>query len=337
MSTNKISDYTWEVERENISKNESQFIDLAEKINSFINENFSQFSYKTSKDELSVVYRNYLKEEHCFPSVVIGISKRKELSYSETLNVVKAIAEQFKFKLNTISVNANPSSKIKTENNVYLYEGNPSILLDLAMFEETNAISLKYNRPYFRSENKVVNESVKLDIFQEEELLMESILKTNKYNNKFRVYNSNMSMNGIETLHLLNTFDQYYISAMERRFESLNKKEFYTVYRNSFEHDMLMRYFFEQYRTYAQSKEIPKDTSFLFSVFLYKGQFYPLLVAVNNKHSRIVGVYCFIMKPDKENKGRYSLAKGELFRSPLDVLNEDVLKLRKVFNCFYFA
>jgi hypothetical protein len=337
LSTNKPIDYTWERERENISKNENQFIELAERINSYINENFSQFSYSTDKDELRINYQSYLKEEHCFPSVKIGVSERENLTYSETIDVIKAIAEQFKFKLTTISVNANPGSKIKTENNIYLYENNPSILLDLGMLEDTNIISLKYNKPYFRSENKVVNESAELELFQEDEVLIESVLKTSKYNNKFKVYDSNMSMNGIHTVNLLSTFHPSYITMMERRFESLNKKEFYTVYKNSFEHDMLMRHFIKQIRGLSQSKDVPKETDFLFSLFMYKGQFYPLLVAVSTKHSRIIGVYSFVMKPDKENQGSYYIGKAELFRSPLDLLNEHVLKLRKLFNCFYFG
>jgi hypothetical protein len=335
LSINKQSDLTWERERENIAKNESQFIDLAEKINSFINENFSQFSYSTSKDELKINYQSYLKEEHCFPSVRVGKSNRESMTYSETLDVIKSIAEHFNFKLNTISVNANPGSKIKTENSVYLYQENTSILLDLGMFEGTNVISLKYNKPYFRTESKSINESV--EFFHEEEVLMESLLKTSKYNSKFKTYSSNVSMNGINSVHLINTFHPSYIHTMERRFSVINKKEYYTIYKNSYEHNMLMAHFFKQVKSLSESKDTPKDVSFLFSMLMYRGQCYPLLVAVNNTHNRIVGVYCFVMKPDVENQGSYYIGKAELFRSPLDVLNDQVLKLRKQLNCFYFG
>lgn len=320
----------WSEELKKFSSKKEKMVNLAESINKFIKENSRLISIEKSKEDFLLEYDSCIGEEQTFPSITVA---NTSLKLSEANKLFNQITENFNFISKVISVNANPNSRIKTENNIFYLESDKEILIEMIYNEDSVSFQLNLNKPFFFNKPNLINESVNL--FKEEDILIESIVKTNKYNSGFNGYVSMLSINNISCLHLLKTFHPNYVSVIEKRFSNINKKEFYTVYKNYFEHNMLLNHFISQHNSLNKDKDL-KHMSFAFSPLLYKGKFYPLLVAVNNKVNRVIGVYCFVMKP-KNKRGDYLIAKAELFRSPLEILNQDVLLLRKKFDCFYFG
>jgi hypothetical protein len=311
---------------------------MALDLNNYILENFKPFNQKLTEDEANLQFERFLSEEFGYPSIIVGIFDKKKVSLSESIEKFKIIAEKFGFDEKIVSVNANPNSKIKSENKIYIHEKDSSFLLDLEIKEESIDIVLKYNKFLKGNPNRDRFEKLSEDIqefFLEENMTLESFFKNSKYSKKFEEYERAFNTIGIDGVNLLKVFDENLISMMERRFEIINNKEYYTIYKKANEEKMLMKHLTKLYKELVSNKRI-KDINFYFSMLLFKGQSYPLLVAVNPKLNRIIGVYCFIMKPSKEDEHVYYLGKAEIFHSPLNELKGDILKLRKILSCSYF-
>jgi hypothetical protein len=327
--------------KDKVFRMESKFVELSRKVNDFINESSNKFALKLSEDEIRLQYESCLTEEVAYPIAVLGsYDKRKgEIPFKEANSLFQTIVEKFEFEPKVIAVNGNPSSKIKTEHIIYEQEKNP-FNLSLVVKEDTIDIVLQYNTMITNAIHKAsLNESYNLDsFFLEEEALMEGLFSSDKYGDKMKEYELMLRMHDIPVINLNQVFDKSYISMFEGRFRVIDKnvKDGYCTYKNHWEHDMLVNYIIKLYGILLKEKKLPKDIAYGLTALHYQGQFYPMLIALNTKIRRVVGVYCFIMYPNPKQEGSFYIGISELFRSFVPELQNDFMALRKFLNCGYF-
>jgi hypothetical protein len=327
--------------KDKIFRMESKFVELSKKVNNFISESSNKFALNLSEDEIRLQYESCLTEESAFPKVVLGsYDKRKgEIPFKEANSLFQTIVEKFEFEPKVVAVNGNATSKIKTEHIIYEQEKNP-FNLSLFVREDTIDIVLQYNTMVSNAIQKAsLNESYNLDEFLlEEEALMEGLFSSDKYGDKMKEYDLMLRTHNIPVINLNETFDKSYISMFESRFNIVDRsvKDGYCVYKNHWEHDMLFNYFIKLYGILVNEKKLPKDVAYGLTALQYRGHFYPMLIAINVKLKRVVGVYCFIMYPNPKQEGSFFIGTSELFRSFVPELQNDFMALRKFLNCGYF-
>ncbi|ASU00095.1 hypothetical protein PBI_PBS1_273 [Bacillus phage PBS1] len=333
---------------ENKSKNnpleiKGDFVSLAENLKSFFSKELKE-NIIIDKDNMLLEYDSNFEKEYSFPSIKIVESNNK-LVESKFKQIESRLKENYQFTNYDLNIDEDKSNNIKYISHHYNLKENKNVILSINMIKDNTRydkiiesinISLVFSNP-------VITETTHLGITKtnilEEDLLMESVFKRNKYNNELENMDRIMRINSISTVNLLNVFDSKLVSMLERRFgTSLNgNKEYYTTYKKSYEKDLLLRHFVGEYNKLVNNKALPKHISFAFSGLLYKGQMYPLLISINNNINRVIGVYCFLLSPDTENEGVYQIGKAELYHSPVDSLASDILKVRKVLKCSYFG
>lgn len=330
------------VNEEDSSIVENKVVELAKNINTFINENFSAFNLRLNESDIRLKFEEVFYEENQSPLITVGssIKSRTNIRHSDATNTFNKLIEQFGFEEKIVSVNATPNSMVKMENKIFQHNSDPKFLLSLNYTEESVDINLEYNKFFPSNLNTPINESVEVNedlaIFIENEILMESFIKNNRYAKKLEEYERMFSLSNqkVTSMNLLKTFDPKLVKRIEERFCRINSEDYYTTYRNTYEHDMLMRYFNKLYNRVKEDKS-NKGIFFVFSILMHKGQCYPLLIAANVEMQRVIGVYGFVMKPDEKGNGYY-ISLVELYHSYLDALKNDILRLRKNLACSYF-